>query len=139
MVFLAGGLLREFSLDCYPSCQARLHASFCQQESVHVLLWRHRYYQCKTMSYFIIAQLILKKYESSQPDTRKFSKILNNVGRKCKIYQKILWSQHLTISAFCCFQGMQYTYLSTMLSTLEKKFGIKSKETVSRQHVEETR
>ena len=29
-------------------------------------------------------------------------------------------------------QGMQYTYLSTMLSTLEKKFGIKSKETVRR-------
>ena len=28
---------------------------------------------------------------------------------------------------------MQYTYLSTMLSTLEKKFGIKSKETVRKE------
>ena len=27
-------------------------------------------------------------------------------------------------------QGMQYTYMSAMLSTLERKFGIKSKETV---------
>ena len=44
-----------------------------------------------------------------------------NVGIKCK---KVKISLHFSL------QGMQYTYLSTMLSTLEKKFGIKSKETV---------
>lgn len=36
----------------------------------------------------------------------------------------------MQLSFILCFcKGMQYTYLSAMLTTIEKKFGIKSKET----------
>ena len=45
------------------------------------------------------------KKVSPWPATRKFSQIYEKCGKKCKIYQMILWSQHLTMSAFFLLLG----------------------------------